>query len=1530
MGRRILICAVVVSVLAGALARVASAEFPYGPASDNKKDYSSLRTGTPGQVPNDLNPDDWRFLATPEQNNFPVNQDARELNGIRGGWVADPSGAADKTAWQVTTGRPDVVIAVMDSGIEWNNDGVASEMRFKIRLNRGELPVPNHSGPDLVGGVNCSTYKNADDANDDGVFNLLDYACDSRLGKNVPKSVGPTNLLDAQDALIAFSDGKDDDGNDFVDDIAGWDFLDDDNDPFDDVQYGHGSGEIRGSTAEANNGGGTPGFCPNCMGIPLRVGDSFVADDNRFGQAAIYAVDNGVSVIQEALGTLNDTALGQKAIDYAYDHGVVTIASAADEAAQHHNYPSAHAHPIVVNSVTRYMSEGTPNPLPDADVVLQSPRSYLSFNGCTNFMSKLTLAIPSTSCSSNATEVGAGMAGLVYSAAMNAIDHGRLQPHPRCRRVDGSACPITANEVRQTMASGSFDGQTQPDDVNFLRNALTGDPQAEPNCAAKDAGCTDPNGALQQMVDLNRPVVSPPASRSYPARFGHDQFYGYGRVNTWRATQRVSDGYVPPEVEITSPDWYTQVDPGAPTADLKAQVHARGAPYSCKVYVAPGSYPNNHLTTDPLQGDFKQVPSPVCDGTNRTDPIDGTVAALDVNDLKSRFPADAGDFRGVESGAGAGQTSNGRPNSEPYGFTVRVVARSTTGSPAAAATGEDQRNLYLHRDRSMLPGFPKKLTGDGESSPAFADLNRDNHNELIFGTADGRVHAMRPDGSELPGWPVRTDRLPLHTGGRAFASGAISETTSLGAILGAVAIADLDRDGSPEVIAGDNEGKLYVWTSAGKLLWKREANPAYSGKPLKPFENVRDGKPNRTQHGFIASPVAADLEGDDNGRLEVIAAGMDRHVYAFQDDGASVPGYPVLVVDTSKVSSVDATTHRVKFTSDVDFNQGAIVDTPAVGDITGDARPEIVIGTNEEYHHNSGNEGGPNASGANGAAVRLLGETAGRGDVLANANTRLFAIKPEGERDGKPNTADWQVAGWPVKMTLLMKELLPVVGEGVSGPPVLAPIQCSSGDDDKLTAGAYGNTGVGYLINGDGSSCLGNGPDGAFNVTDTNGGANSDKPVFPAVGGPAFGDFAGGVSFIGGTAGLKRALDLVLTEYQMGGQDSIAVWNPSDGTFRSGFPAHMNDLQFLTGPAVADIDGQAGEELLNGSAYLDLAAYDGSGARVAGYPKLSSDWMVATPLIGSFGTDDSDPAARKVVVSETRNGTVFGYSTTAPACSPGSWPRYHHDLANSGDYTRDAVLPGRITDVDLFAAGITIRAPGDDTMCGKVARYEVVQSDRALTGATFEEGDPIPVTIAASDIVAPGKTQGIGLLTGALAQYVSIRAVDDKGNVGPVTTINLKTTPLQPGTPPELEAAAAALAKCADVKPPLTSIHSKVGYSRKTRKLVLSGRTADRGCRDLKSLNNLVTTISIERREGKRCRFLGSDNKLTARRKCNRPIKLRVRGKYSLKKLKLEWSYKTKAKLPRGRYVIRATGSDQSGNREKRESKKNVRPFTVR
>ena len=117
------------------------------------------------------------------------------------------------------------------------------------------------------------------------------------------------------------------------------------------------------------------------------------------------------------------------------------------------------------------------------------------------------------------------------------------------------------------------------------------------------------------------------------------------------------------------------------------------------------------------------------------------------------------------------------------------------------------------------------------------------------------------------------------------------------------------------------------------------------------------------------------------------------------------------------------------------------------------------------------------------------------------------------------------------------------------------------------------------------------------------------------------------------------------------------------------------------------------------------------------------------------------------------------------------------------------------------------------------------------------------------------------------------------------------------------------------------------------KQLYVKGRSADRGCRELSAAqarNAIAVGVSLSKRSGKRCRYVGTDGRLTRPRKCSRAIKLRAKGRYNLKTRKLEWTLKKKVKIPRGRYRLRATATDQSGNLERRVSRKNARSFSVR
>jgi hypothetical protein len=484
-----------------------------------------------------------------------------------------------------------------------------------------------------------------------------------------------------------------------------------------------------------------------------------------------------------------------------------------------------------------------------------------------------------------------------------------------------------------------------------------------------------------------------------------------------------------------------------------------------------------------------------------------------------------------------------------------------------------------------------------------------------------------------------------------------------------------------------------------------------------------------------------------------------------------VPGYPLLVVDPSKVESVDGDSHAVTFKAGegADLMQGAIVDTPAVGDISGDGKPEVVIGTNEEYAPDQGGEGPFNAGAFNTASFNALGA------VLEPANGRVYAIRQSGDEDGDvlPTSGEPFLEGWPFKVGILVREILPLVGEGITGSPALGPVDCPQGGEG-LEVGTIPAVGPGYVVNGDAESCYGD-TGGRDHALQSDAGASAiatDKPAIPAFGHPAFGDLGGTTSLIAPAAGLQRALDTLLPEYQQGGQDQLAAWETSSGQFRPNWPTLMNDLQFLTGPSVGDIDGQPGEEVVAGSAHNDVQAFNALGAPAStAWPKTTSDWTVANPAIGSFGTLDTEDGATKVVFSFTRSGRVLAYGTEAPACSPSSWPRFHHDNANSGNYERDAVAPGRPMDAAASGGALTFAAPGDDLLCGAAESYEVVQSSRPIDERSFARAEPVDT--GGAEPGEAGEEQSIELPDG-VKRYVAVRAVDEQGNVGRPALVDLR------------------------------------------------------------------------------------------------------------------------------------------------------------
>jgi thermitase len=145
------------------------------------------------------------------------------------------------------------------------------------------------------------------------------------------------------------SNGVDDDGNGFVDDVIGWDFVSKDNKPFDlavdPIQIlmgggnpGHGTHCAGNVAARGDNGKGVEGIAPNAQIMALRfLSEKGEGDTAGAIQAIDYAVKNGANVLSNSWGSEgDDPAEADKnqalkdAITRANDKGVIFIAAAGN------------------------------------------------------------------------------------------------------------------------------------------------------------------------------------------------------------------------------------------------------------------------------------------------------------------------------------------------------------------------------------------------------------------------------------------------------------------------------------------------------------------------------------------------------------------------------------------------------------------------------------------------------------------------------------------------------------------------------------------------------------------------------------------------------------------------------------------------------------------------------------------------------------------------------------------------------------------------------------------------------------------------------------------------------------------------------------------------------------------------------------------------------------------------------------------------------------------------------------------------
>ncbi|MGI9021125.1 MAG: S8 family serine peptidase, partial [Solirubrobacterales bacterium] len=1088
-----------------------------------------------------------------------ANADAYAATGL--GALAEClqiAGVRADTAWKYSTGDPDVAVAVLDSGIRWQE----RELVDKVRLNAAELPVPK-----LAGGADCP----ADDCNGDGAFSVSDFADDPRVANDAGDEEAD-HLLDGSDLIAVFSDSTDADGNGYTDDIAGWDFFDDDNDPYDASgccnASGHGTGRAREAVAETDNAAGGVGMCPECQFMPLRVWDTFVVPTDFFAMGVAYAADNGASVVEGAVGGLTNTSFARNVFSYADEKGLALTLVSSDINSANHNYPTNYNEAIyVAGSFPDTAPNDTcagPGGLPGVDDILGVGDVPGFQDGCEELLGILgddlgivpgILGQPTTTSffrNSNLTQYG-GKSDIVFEASTGSQNTGLASGAAALlasygREVFGDADPLSGNEIRQLLTMTAED-----------------------------------------VLPANTGSIGLPDKASA----GWDPHFGYGRANLAGAMARIEAERVPPEAQIDSPDWFAPINVDRiPAVGVPVRGHV-AAPHSDSPNGVGGWEVKWACGQDAPDAAFAPIPGQPIAGTGEVDGLLGHIPAPLLVQLATSCDGAVTNDAGRPAGTLAEPwPANPYPEPDPerHAFQLRLTAREDGD---AQNFGRYRKTLHAYRDDGNLDGWPRPTgtgsddaryrTGSGgEVSPRLYDIDGDNSLDVLQATSSGELHALRSDGSPVPsfngGQPVRTDPFALVKPDRLDPSLDPPRES-----LRVPAIGDIDGDDAAEIVATAGE-HVYAWELDGARadgfpagVDRALSDPCVPGAPHPCFDSADRAitGSNHIKRGFVGSPALADL--DDDGTLDIVAGSLDQHVYAFDGSGRDLPGFPAKL--------------------DSDGAVGAeIVTTPAIAQLDGEGPPEVIVATNEVV------PGDPQfPTSIFGIFNAILSSSTGSNPV--------YALHGDGT----------EVAGWPVGVGVAAGDLLPLVLPGHDSAVLDSD---GDGDDEVSVSAATSLAGAG------GSRLVGG--DGATVTTYANAVGNTldQGPILNLADYTSIGDLSGSGTplVLKGGLTLNGVVNLLAVNQNLPFSHVEQAWDPATGAAVPGYPRATDDFQLLSQGAVAQVAGGGpARQVLVGTGMYQLHAYGPDGAEAGGpetgpthnSPQRTGGRMPDNPTAGS-------------------------------------------------------------------------------------------------------------------------------------------------------------------------------------------------------------------------------------------------------------------------------------------------------------------------
>ncbi|MDM8518552.1 DUF4842 domain-containing protein [Anaerolineales bacterium HSG6] len=361
-------------------------------------------------------------------------------------------------------------------------------------------------------------------------------------------------------------------------------------------------------------------------------------------------------------------------------------------------------------------------------------------------------------------------------------------------------------------------------------------------------------------------------------------------------------------------------------------------------------------------------------------------------------------------------------------FASPVVADLNGDGAAEIVIGNlltSQVELY-NAQQEMMSGWPRTVGGTIKATAALADLDHDGSLEVLVGAGDGKLYAWHATGEAVSGWPVT-----LQADFR---------------VLAQPAIADLDSDGQLDIVVPLSDGKLYALNADGSA---KSGWPVSLGELAEKFDS----------QVINSSPRVADLDGD--GSLEIVVGSTDKNLYVLNSNGSLRWTYPTgdMIFSTPAVADFDVASAGLE----IAFGSGdsyvylldsmgnrlwkrstgwTVRSSPTAGDLDGDGDLEIVIGSDDDklwvmHHDGKLLAGWPQATQADIFSSPVLGDIDGDGQlevVVGSDDAHVHAWHADGSTvDEWPKATELSVKGSPALANLDEDTALEVVAGDFAG-----------------------------------------------------------------------------------------------------------------------------------------------------------------------------------------------------------------------------------------------------------------------------------------------------------------------------------------------------------------------------------------------------------------------------------------------------------------------------------------------------------------